>query len=68
MNQLRKANYSNLYTSFRRYLSTSEARMGVDKQVLRQGDGSTYPQKGQTVTVHYTGRFKSLSSSIIVIE
>jgi len=29
--------------------------MGVQKQVLREGDQSNYPKKGQTVTVHYTG-------------
>lgn len=29
--------------------------MGVEKQVLTQGDGKTFPQKGQTVVVHYTG-------------
>ncbi|RMZ99601.1 peptidyl-prolyl cis-trans isomerase FKBP1A-like [Brachionus plicatilis] len=29
--------------------------MGVQKQVTRQGDGKSYPQRGQRVTVHYTG-------------
>lgn len=29
--------------------------MGVEKQVLNPGDGANFPQKGQEVTVHYTG-------------
>ncbi|XP_022313355.1 peptidyl-prolyl cis-trans isomerase FKBP1A-like isoform X1 [Crassostrea virginica] len=29
--------------------------MGVEKKVLQEGDGSTYPKAGQTVVVHYTG-------------
>ncbi|XP_072296913.1 peptidyl-prolyl cis-trans isomerase Fkbp12-like [Eucyclogobius newberryi] len=29
--------------------------MGVHKEVLRPGDGRSYPQRGQKVAVHYTG-------------
>uniref|UniRef100_UPI0037E74FC1 peptidyl-prolyl cis-trans isomerase FKBP1A-like n=1 Tax=Semicossyphus pulcher TaxID=241346 RepID=UPI0037E74FC1 len=29
--------------------------MGVDVEILRPGDGKTFPQKGQTVSVHYVG-------------
>jgi len=29
--------------------------MGVDIQTTAPGDGKTFPQKGQTVQVHYTG-------------
>ncbi|XP_061191372.1 peptidyl-prolyl cis-trans isomerase FKBP1A-like [Saccostrea echinata] len=29
--------------------------MGVEKQVLAEGDGKTFPKAGQTVVVHYTG-------------
>jgi len=29
--------------------------MGVEVQVIQPGKGERYPQKGQTVTVHYTG-------------
>jgi len=29
--------------------------MGVTKDVIQQGDGSTFPKGGQRVTVHYTG-------------
>lgn len=29
--------------------------MGVKKDVIKQGDGSSYPSKGQKVSVHYTG-------------
>ena len=28
---------------------------GVEKITQKQGDGKTYPQRGQTVTVHYIG-------------
>ncbi|XP_030838590.1 12 kDa FK506-binding protein [Strongylocentrotus purpuratus] len=29
--------------------------MGVEVNVTKPGDGKTFPQKGQTVSVHYTG-------------
>mmetsp|Transcript_2379 Transcript_2379/g.15969 ORF Transcript_2379/g.15969 Transcript_2379/m.15969 type:complete len:109 (+) Transcript_2379:2351-2677(+) len=29
--------------------------MGVTREVIRAGDGTTKPKVGQTVTVHYTG-------------
>ncbi|XP_070831077.1 uncharacterized protein [Chaetodon trifascialis] len=29
--------------------------MGVEVETLRPGDGKTFPQKGQNVTVHYVG-------------
>jgi len=29
--------------------------MGVEIAVQKEGDKATFPQKGQTVTVHYTG-------------
>merc|ERR1711924_84003 len=29
--------------------------MGVTVKTLAKGDGKTFPQKGQTVRVHYTG-------------
>ncbi|XP_030838869.1 peptidyl-prolyl cis-trans isomerase FKBP1A [Strongylocentrotus purpuratus] len=29
--------------------------MGVDVNTYQDGDSSTYPKKGQTVSVHYTG-------------
>jgi len=29
--------------------------MGVEVQVVKPGDGTNYPKKGQTVIVHYTG-------------
>eukprot|EP00042_Codosiga_hollandica_P017770 m.49959 g.49959 ORF g.49959 m.49959 type:complete len:109 (+) comp48040_c0_seq1:1459-1785(+) len=41
--------------------------MGVDIKVTKPGDGSTYPQKGQTVVAHYTGRLtngKEFDSSV----
>ncbi|XP_064382259.1 peptidyl-prolyl cis-trans isomerase FKBP1A-like [Halichondria panicea] len=33
--------------------------MGVDVESLSPGDGKTFPQKGQTVVVHYTGTLTS---------
>jgi len=29
--------------------------MGVEIETLQPGDNQTFPQRGQTVTVHYTG-------------
>ena len=29
--------------------------MGVDVEVIKPGDGKTYPKTGQAVVVHYTG-------------
>jgi len=29
--------------------------MGVDVEIIRPGDGKTFPKKGQTVSVHYVG-------------
>lgn len=32
---------------------------GVTKQVIRPGDGKTFPKKGDKLTMHYTGTLKS---------
>jgi len=32
--------------------------MGVEKKVLKEGDGANYPKVGDTVTMHYTGTLK----------
>jgi FK506-binding protein 1 len=29
--------------------------MGVTKQIIKQGDGQTYPKNGDNVTMEYTG-------------
>lgn len=29
--------------------------MGVDVETIKQGDGVTFPTRGQTVVIHYTG-------------
>ena len=29
--------------------------MGVESETIHPGDGMNFPQRGQTVTVHYTG-------------
>lgn len=33
--------------------------MGVQVEVIEEGNGSTFPKKGQTVTVHYTGTLQN---------
>eukprot|EP00563_Minutocellus_polymorphus_P010458 CAMPEP_0181062246 /NCGR_PEP_ID=MMETSP1070-20121207/22970_1 /TAXON_ID=265543 /ORGANISM="Minutocellus polymorphus, Strain NH13" /LENGTH=128 /DNA_ID=CAMNT_0023142291 /DNA_START=9 /DNA_END=395 /DNA_ORIENTATION=- len=33
--------------------------MGVEIEVLKAGDGQTYPQKGDRLTMHYTGTLAS---------
>ena len=30
-------------------------RMGIEVETITPGDGATFPKKGQTVVVHYTG-------------
>ena len=29
--------------------------MGVTKEVIKAGDGATFPKKGDKLTMHYTG-------------
>lgn len=36
-------------------ISSSFTEMGVEVQITKEGDGATYPKKGQTVVMHYTG-------------
>jgi len=36
--------------------------MGVTKTILRNGDGSNYPQKGDKLTMHYVGTLASNES------
>ncbi|CAF0906247.1 unnamed protein product [Brachionus calyciflorus] len=45
------SNTKRLISTHFRFLST----MGVTKQVIRNGDGRSFPQRGQKVSVHYTG-------------
>jgi len=33
--------------------------MGVTKNILREGDGSNYPKKGDKLTMHYVGTLAS---------
>ena len=36
--------------------------MGVEVEVLQQGDGQNYPKTGDTVTMHYTGTLSANGS------
>uniref|UniRef100_A0A0K0G4A3 peptidylprolyl isomerase n=1 Tax=Strongyloides venezuelensis TaxID=75913 RepID=A0A0K0G4A3_STRVS len=47
-------NGSNVTNSFFRNLSLTFARMGVDIDTQKPGDGTTFPKKGQKVSCHYT--------------
>ena len=29
--------------------------MGVEKEVIKEGDGKTFPKKGDDLQMHYTG-------------
>eukprot|EP00934_Nitzschia_sp_Nitz4_P007424 Nitzschia sp. Nitz4//scaffold106_size73319//59066//59535//NITZ4_005745-RA/size73319-processed-gene-0.60-mRNA-1//1//CDS//3329532547//7414//frame0 len=33
--------------------------MGVTKEILREGDGTNFPKKGQKLTMHYSGTLAS---------
>ena len=33
--------------------------MNIQKKTIKTGDSKTFPRKGQTVTVHYTGRLQN---------
>lgn len=33
--------------------------MGVTKEILREGDGTNFPIKGETLTMHYKGTLAS---------
>lgn len=35
--------------------------MGVEKQILKEGDGATFPKKHDEVAIEYTGRVASPS-------
>lgn len=49
------------------YQPYQQRSSGIQKQIQKQGDGRTFPQRGQTVTVHYTGKLtngKQFDSSL----
>jgi FKBP-type peptidyl-prolyl cis-trans isomerase len=48
-----------LSTIFGIILSGSTALAGVQITEIHPGDGKTFPQTGQTVTVHYTGTLQN---------
>lgn len=35
--------------------TTAESTMGVDKEILKAGDGENFPKSGDMLTMHYTG-------------
>ena len=32
---------------------------GITKEILKEGDGKTFPKKGESLTMHYTGTLKN---------
>ncbi|KAJ3306783.1 FK506-binding protein 1 [Blyttiomyces sp. JEL0837] len=51
-----------LLTTPSRSFHPSSYCQGVTKEVLKNGDGKTFPRKGDTVTMHYTGTLTSNGS------
>jgi len=46
----------------RRALLRSQIRTGVTRTTLKEGDGKNFPQKGDTLMMHYTGKLKKTGS------
>ncbi|CAK0823163.1 unnamed protein product, partial [Prorocentrum cordatum] len=40
-------------------VAEQRAVMGVEREVIEEGDGRTYPKRGDVVTIHYTGRLSA---------
>jgi FK506-binding protein 1 len=38
--------------------------MGVTKEILREGDGTNYPKKGDKLSMHYSGTLASDGSKV----
>merc|ERR1712018_700633 len=55
LRQFRRFNILDIQQKVKTGLSTSSAKMGVTVETITPGDGTNFPQKGQTVSVHYVG-------------
>eukprot|EP00160_Parvularia_atlantis_P008221 Unigene1747_Nuclearia_a/m.5373 Unigene1747_Nuclearia_a/g.5373 ORF Unigene1747_Nuclearia_a/g.5373 Unigene1747_Nuclearia_a/m.5373 type:complete len:130 (-) Unigene1747_Nuclearia_a:168-557(-) len=42
----------------RRLFASTAVNMGVTRKVLKDGDSTTYPKKGDTVVMHYVGTLR----------
>ena len=42
--------------------------MGVVKNIIKQGDGKTFPVNGKSVTVHYTGYLNEVKRPRLPLE
>ncbi|XP_055350358.1 peptidyl-prolyl cis-trans isomerase Fkbp12-like [Paramacrobiotus metropolitanus] len=49
------SNFAKNSTLITRTFRSSVIRMGVTVETIKPGDEATFPKKGQTVSVHYTG-------------
>ena len=41
--------------------------MGVTKETISAGDGTNFPKKGDTVTMHYVGTLENGNKYVILI-
>lgn len=39
----------------KKHFSTSSVASSVRIEIVKEGDGKTFPKRGQTVTMHYIG-------------
>merc|ERR1719395_267307 len=51
-----------MFLTCRQQMIEPAISMGVTKQLLKEGDGKTFPKPGDTVTMHYTGTLTSNGS------
>ena len=45
----------------------TKKKMGVTKEIIREGDGTNYPKKGQKLSMHYRGTLASNGTQVCVL-
>jgi FKBP-type peptidyl-prolyl cis-trans isomerase len=45
-------------------IKKKQLKMGVTKEILREGDGANYPKKGNKLSMHYSGTLASDGSKV----